>query len=223
MSDGGTPRLRASDDDRRRVAAALSDAFARGQLDYGELDARTEQVWSARYRDELFAPLSDLLPDPARILEDRAPAPRPRTAPRSPRAGAETARQQVTGEPGGQSLTFSLLGMSQKRGDWLCSPTHHTTAMLGSTVIDLRLARLTCAETTINAFGVLGAVEILVPEDVLVIGDGYGVLGAFEVTEDKKVTVAQRDLPADAPVVRVRGLGLLGSVGIRRVPRESGD
>lgn len=218
MSEDVEPGIRASDDDRRRVVAALSEAFSRGQLDYAELDERTARVWATTHRAELLTPLQDLMPDPAGVLSGppQAPADVP-----VPRAGADTARQQVTGEPGGQSFSFSLLGVSQKRGQWLSARTHASLALLGATTLDLRRARLSSHETTVWAFGVLGAVELLVPEDVIVHGDGIGVLGAFEVTRDGQVSVNQQDLPADAPVIRVRGLGLLGAVTVRRVPRGS--
>lgn len=221
MTDSGSPRLRASDDDRNRIAAALSEAFARGQLSYEEFEERTQRVWAARHRDELLTPVSDLMSNPARVLEQRM-SPHTGTVP-TPRAGAGTARQQVTGEVGGRALSFAALGLSERRGDWLISPTHVSLSVLGSTVIDLRHVRLASEETVITAFGVLGAVEILVPEDVLVVGEGYGILGAFEITRDRRVTVSQRDLPAGSPVVRIRGLGLLGSVSIRLLPRKSGD
>lgn len=213
MSAEDHPRLRATDDDRHRVTAALSEAFSHGQLDYEELDVRTRQVWAARHRDELLAPLADLVADPAHVLDSPGLALRPEApAPVAPR---------VTGEAGGRVLSFATMGMSEKRGNWLLARAHTSLALVGATVLDLRRARLTGPETTITALGLLGSVEILVPEDVRVLGEGVGVLGSFEVRRDDDVAVSQDDLPTDAPVVRVRGLGLLGAVVVRRVPRAS--
>lgn len=222
MSEDVSPDYRASDDDRSRVAQALSESFSRGQLTYAELDERTAQVWAATFRAELLAPLSDLMPDPAGVLDEQPPAAQVSPAP-ARRTGAETAQQQVTGEPGGKSFSFSVVGASQKRGHWLCARNHVSLAVVGATTLDLRRARLAAQETTIWAFGIVGAVELLVPEDVLVIGEGIGIVGAFDVGKDREVTVEQRDLPADVPVIRVRGLGLVGAVSVRRVPRNATD
>lgn len=219
MSEEASPGLRASDSDRQRVAQALSEAFSNGQLSYSELDDRTAQVWAATHRSELLAPLRDLMSDPAGVLSGEpptVPAPTPAS-----RIGAETARHQVTSESGGQTFSIAMVGVSQKHGQWLVARNHVSLSMIGATTIDLRRARFAAPETTIWAFGIVGAAEILVPEDVSVIGEGIGVVGAFEVTKDKEVTVEQKDLPVDAPVIRVRGLGLVGAVTVRRVPRDA--
>lgn len=70
-----TPPLRADDEDRNRITTALGEALSRGQLSYAEFDERTGQAWAATHRAELLALLADLLPDPARLLDDRSPAP----------------------------------------------------------------------------------------------------------------------------------------------------
>lgn len=229
MSEGDSPRMRASDDDRNRVAAALSEAFSRGQLDYEEFDDRTKQVWEARHHDELLATLSDLMPHPARVLDGQLPALRPDPSPDPVRPspdrvpGHDLARRQVTGEPGGQSFTFALMGASEKRGDWLVAPEHVTAAVMAGTEVDLRRARFQGPETVITAIALMGGVDVVVPEDVRVVNDGIGVMGAFEIEEDDDVTIEMRDLPADAPVVKVRGLAIMGGVSVRRARRDSTD
>lgn len=225
MNEGTPSRLRASDDDRERVTAALSDAFAGGQLDYEEYDERARRVREIRHREDLLAVLTDLMPDPAAAL--RAPPPSiPRdTEPGLPEPTTGTVSElgipQVTGEPGGQVVSFAVMGLSEKRGDWLLGRGHTCLSLMGGTVLDLRRARFTARETTIWAFGVMGSVEILVPEDIRVLGDGVGVLGSFEVRRDDDVSATPDDLPPGAPLLRVRGLGLVGAVVVRRVRRES--
>lgn len=221
MSEDATPDLRASDGDRQLVAQALSQAFSRGQLSYSELDDRTAKVWAATFRKELFVPLADLMSDPASVLVEASPDPTALTPMRH--TGAEIAKPHFTGGSVGQRFSFAMVGASQKRGHWLIARQHVSVSLVGATTLDLRRVRFTAPETTIWAFGVVGAVEVLVPEDVLVHSDGIGIVGAFEVTKDKEVTVEQRDLPADAPVIRVRGLGLVGAVSVRRVPRAATD
>lgn len=224
---GETPPLRADDEDRNRVATALSGAFSRGQLSYAEFDERTAQAWAATHRGELLALLADLLPDPAAIFDDRSPVPRPGGDPepvgQHRPADSGIARRKVTGETGGRSLTLAVMGSSEKRGDWLCAPHHMSIALMAGTELDLRQARFQAAETTITAVALMGGTDITVPHDVRVINDGIGVMGAFEIEEDEDVTGAMAELPADAPVIRIAGLALMGAVSVRRAHRDSTD
>ncbi len=224
---GETPPLRADDADRNRVATALGEAFSRGQLSYAEFDERTGQAWAATHRTELLALLADLLPDPARLFGERSPVPRPDDEPESVRAASPEdpgiARRQVTGEDGGRSLTLAVMGSSEKRGDWLCAPHHVSIAVMGGTELDLRRARFRAAETSITVVAVMGGTDITVPHDVRVINDGVGVMGSFEIKEDEDLTGAMTALPADAPVLRITGLGLMGEVVVRRAHRDSTD
>lgn len=214
VSDPDHPRIRASDDDRNRVVAALSEAFSTGRLDYAEFDERTQQVYATRFRDELHAPLSDLFPDPAAVVESPLPAVRPDNPVTEPTS------QQVTREQGGDRLSFSLMGGSEKTGNWLCAPSHVSVAIMGGNDIDLRHSRLGAQTTTITAIAVMGEIEIYVPEDVRVVCDGVGIMGGFEVSTDDSVAVRMEDLPEDAPVIRVTGVGLMGGVGVTRISRD---
>lgn len=218
MSDFDPNRIRASDEDRQRAAAALGEAFSHGQLDYREFDERTQTVWATKYRDELTAPLADLFPDPTAVLDHRAPAVRPDHSPQA-RAQHQPALSRVTGEPGGSAISFAVMGGSDRTGDWLCARTHTSLAIMGGTGIDLRDARLASQETVINAVAVMGGIEIIVPEDVHIISDGVGIMGGFGVSDHESVTLRREDIPADAPVIRFRGLALMGGVGVTRKAR----
>ncbi|MDO5670981.1 MAG: DUF1707 domain-containing protein [Corynebacterium sp.] len=211
-------RIRASDDDRQRAAAALSQAFSQGQLDYREFDERTQLIWSTKYREELLTPLEDLFPDPAAVLDQRTPAVRPDYSP-EPRPHQPPARSQVTGESGGDAFSVAIMGGSERAGNWLCSPTHTSLAIMGGTGVDLREARLGAQETVINAIAVMGGIEIIVPEDVRVVSDGIGIMGGFGISDDESVTLRREDIPADAPVIRFRGIALMGGVGVTRKAR----
>lgn len=54
------PEIRASDDDRERVASEIREHFAQGRLDAEELDDRLARVYAARTRAELDALRHDL-------------------------------------------------------------------------------------------------------------------------------------------------------------------
>lgn len=202
-----SPRLRASDDDRSRVVASLQEALRRGQLTLGEFDERARLAYNSRFRDELEVLLADL--DPAPTPPAR-PTPRPVPAP----------RDQITGDGGGTNLSVGLLGSTSYEGVWQIGDGHTSISIMGSTELNLSEARLPGQETVINAVAVMGSVAIYVPEDFRIISDGAGVMGSFSVEDDKGVTLRQADVAADAPVIRVRGVGFMGSVEIYRVPRD---
>ena len=207
-------RIRASDGDRERAVTALNQAFSQGQLDYAEFDERTRRIWATKYQDELLEPLADLFPDPLRVFSERIPAVRPDHAPQ-PRPS----HLQVTGEPGGDSFSFAVMGGSERTGDWLCAPTHTSLAIMGGTEVDLREARLGARETVINAVSIMCGIEIVVPEDVHIVSDGVGIMGGFGVSDDKSVILRREDIPAGAPVIRFRGVALMGGVGVTRKAR----
>ena len=128
--DDPQPRpLRATDDERRRVADELSEALGRGQIDLSEFDERTNRAWAARTRDELADPLADLVDDPWAIIMDRphpnaggavggiepfrpaSPAahrPPGEVAGPSSRDLSAVAKAHVTGETGGSTFSVAL-------------------------------------------------------------------------------------------------------------------
>lgn len=201
MTIPNPPRKRASDSERDATAKHLQDAFADGQISMSELDERSRAVYAATYADELPALVEDLSPVKH---ADREVCP---------------SRALVTGERGGSAFTLSVMGGSERTGQWLMAPTHTSITLMGGNALDLRDARLASHETTINAVAIMGGVDIIVPDDVRVIDDGVGIMGGFGIEDHRSCTVSVAELPADAPVIRVRGLALMGGVGITRAAR----
>lgn len=99
-------------------------------------------------------------------------------------------------------------------GNWICPTAHTTIAVMGGNVVDLRDALLESGHITITAVTLMGGIEIIVPEGVRVICDGMGLLGGFGSETHKSVTIHPSDLPGDAPLVRVRGLAVMGGVSV---------
>ena len=87
-------------------------------------------------------------------------------------------------------------------------------ALMGSVVIDLRQAQLSAHDTQINASSIMGEVKIIVPAHVHVVVDGTPIMGEFGMGKDKVAA----ELRPDSPVVRVRGMALMGSVTVQRQP-----
>lgn len=201
MDNPTPPRKRASDAERDTAAKHLQDAFADGQISMAEFDERSRALYAATYADELPG-----------LVEDLSPVKRPDRE-------ASPSHTLVTGESGGSAFTLSVMGGSERTGQWLMAPTHTSLTLMGGNALDLREARFAAHETTVNAVAIMGGIDIIVPEDVRVIDDGIGIMGGFGKEDHPSCTVSVADLPADAPVVRVRGFALMGGVGIIRAAR----
>ena len=94
---------------------------------------------------------------------------------------------------------------------WVVPPRHSVVAVLGGVQLDLREARFSQREVTIDIFTLMGGVDITVGEDVEVDVSGFGIMGGF----DHRATGP--GLPG-APRVRVVGLALMGGVNVKRRP-----
>lgn len=201
MNSPTPPRKRASDAERDTAAKHLQEAFADGQLSMSEFDDRSRALYAATYADELPALVADLSPVKR---PDRKDPP---------------LHALVTGESGGSAFSLCIMGGTERAGQWLVAPTHTSITLMGGNALDLREARLASRETTIYAISIMGGIDIVVPEDVRVIDDGVGIMGGFGMEDHPSCTVSVAQLPADAPVIRVRGLALMGGVGITRAAR----
>ncbi|WJY96761.1 DUF1707 SHOCT-like domain-containing protein [Corynebacterium fournieri] len=203
MDNTPEPRKRATDSDRDSTAKRLQDAFADGQLSITEFDERSRAVYNATYTDELPA-----------LTEDLSPVEHPHRA-----VASHASHAQVTGEPGGTAFSVSLMGGSERTGEWLVAPAHTSLTLMGGNSLDLREARFSAQETVINAVALMGGIEIIVPEDVRVVDNGAALMGGFGIEDHPSCTISRDDLPANAPVLRIRGFALMGGVGIVRAAR----
>jgi hypothetical protein len=219
-------RLRASAELREATQIALNTALEDGQLDYQEMQERAQRAVRVTYRDEITNLLSDLsfpahLPaatDPMFLdtlveaqaqgitnLKDYAVTPAPVVAAHGPSQG--------------QSVSMAIFGGSTKKGAWICAPKHTAFCAFGGVTVDLRNAQLTAPTTVINVASHFGGVDVVVPEDYRIMLKVLPVFGGSAVRDSKRVTINQTDLPANAPVIEVRGYAAFGGVSVRRVPR----
>ena len=197
--DGLQPRdpgaLRISDEDRHAVAEVLRRAAGEGRLDLDELDERLESAYSAKTYADLVPLTVDLPAQPGAV-----PAVGARRSPDLP----------ATSHTG----SFALMSESSRRGVWSV-PAHHTAvAVMGSVLLDLREARFQGHEVVITASAVMGDVKVIVNPSTAVVVDGIGIMGEFKEQRGK----AAADLTAGSPVVRLKGLALMGTVSVQRRP-----
>jgi len=187
-----SPAVRASDRERDAVVQRVQQAFAEGRLDDTEFDERMRAALTARTHADLDVLLSDL---PAQTS-----APVPAAAPAAGRG------------PG--RLAIALKSSVRRGGRWRVPEKYTAVVYKGSGWLDLRAAELSGPVTTILAVAYKSQVTILVPPGLRVEMTGFGVTqGADEDDPGYR-------LPADAPVIHVRGVAYKGTVEITTRPPE---
>ena len=191
-------QMRISDADRQRVADVLRDAAGEGRIDLDELEERLELTWQAKTYGELVPITLDLQA----------------TGPVMPPAGAPARRTPSPVPAVGHNSSVAIMSECKRQGVWSVPQHHSAFAMMGSVVIDLRQAQLSAHETLLNASSVMGEVKVIVPADMHVVMDGTPIMGEFTQAKDK---VAAAVGPG-SPVVRIRGMALMGSVTVQRQP-----
>jgi hypothetical protein len=198
QSPGNDPaNLRASDQDRERVANILRDAAGEGRLDMTELDERLDAVYTAKTYAELEPITRDL--------------PQAGSSPAAPRAVADPAR--YGGQPSSTSA-FAFMGGFARKGNWVVPPTFSAVAIMGGGCIDMRDARFAERTVTIHAVAFMGGIEIIVPEDSQVDVTGFGFMGAFDHS-------AHGAGQPDGPVIKINGLAFMGGVEVKRRPPKA--
>ncbi len=184
-----TPSLRIGDTQRRAVDSRLQAAVGDGILTLTEYDERSRETWGARTQADLDAVVADL--PPAAMTASAAGAP---AAGVPGRLGRPRPRWAV-----------AVLGEHNTIGPVAARQRTHALSVLGRTTVDLRRTDLP-AVVHVSATAVLGTTVVLVPVGVRVEANGMSLLGSREEHIAGAV--------AGAPTIRVRALGVLGSVEI---------
>jgi len=191
-------RMRISDADRQRVADVLRDAAGDGRIDLDELEERLDLTFRAKTYGELVPITLDLQV----------------AGPVTPPAAAPVRRTPSHVPAVGHNSSVAIMGECKRQGVWSVPEHHSAFALMGSVVIDLRQAQVSAHETQINASSIMGEVKIIVPAHMHVVVDGTPIMGDYGQARDK----APAELGPDSPVVRVRGVALMGSVQVQRLP-----
>jgi hypothetical protein len=173
---------------RERVVEALSEHFARDNLTLDDLETRMARVYSATTPQEVDA-LLDGLP----ALATGAPVPI-QVDPYSP-------------TPKLRERLVAIMSGIVRRGSWKIPRRLKVVAIMGGVELDLRQAELPPGVTEISAFVFMGGLMIRVPPGVRLETDGFAFMGGFE-DRVHEAGVAR----ADAPVVRVTGVAIMGGV-----------
>lgn len=188
--------LRVSDADREQTAEVLRKAAGDGRITFDELDERLSAAYAARTYGDLAQVTADL-PGPG-LEPPPVVAPAPGTFPAA----------RIGGTPGA-GVSIAVMSGVERSGPWVLPPRHSVFAMMGAVKLDLREARFSQREITIDVVTIMGGVDILVGEDIEVDVSGFGFMGAFDHR-------ASGPGAPGAPRVRVVGFALMGGVNVQR-------
>jgi hypothetical protein len=191
--------LRVSDADRDQVAEALREAAGQGRLTLDELDQRLDQAFAAKTYADLETVTRDL---PA--LAEGAP---------TAVGGLEDAR--IGGTPGGK-ISIAIMSEARRSGPWVVPSVYAAFAFMGGVVLDLREARFSEREVTIQAYAWMGGIDVIVPEDIEVDVSGIAFMGGFDHR-------ASGPGAPGAPRVKIIGLAFMGGVDVRRKAPKKRD
>lgn len=197
-------------DAREESIDVLAECFARDMLTVEDFERRVSIVHRAGSMAELAKAVDGIRTGVG------APG-------RTARSTSVEALQRMTpdvsaGRVRASDRAIALFGETKRVGRWIPARRNTFVAAMGSAVVDLREAMLGPGECRIQAMTFMGSVEILVPPGLHVECAGSAILGSFgEQPGDTPIV-----LDPDAPVVRVDGLAVLGSVEVEcRLPGES--
>jgi len=188
--------LRVSDADREQAAEVLRKAAGDGRITFDELDERLSAAYAAKTYGDLGQVTADL-PGPG-LEPPPAAGPAPGTFPAA----------RIGGSPGASASVAVLSGVDRS-GPWVVPPRHTCFALMGGIQLDLREARFSQPEVTIDAYTLCGGIEIIVGEDIEVDISGFGIMGGFDHR------ASGPGLPG-APRLRVYGFALMGGVNVQR-------
>ncbi len=174
---------RVSDSDRDHVVSLLRDHLAVGRLTLDEFSERTGSALAARTRGDLDTVLTNL----------------PVASEPLPQAARRRARRWIV----------AVMGQSESKGRW--RPGEHTSvvAVMGECHMDLRRAEIDGPEVVITAVGIMGSVDIVVPEGIDVELTGLSIMG------QRSLKVRDVRVLRGSPRIVIRAFPIMGEVKVR--------
>ena len=186
---------------REHTIQVLCAHYGSDHLTTQELEVRFERAYQATSDAELRGLLAGL----------------PTLAPMPPTLGAPAPMYAVSaGPPPEEKRHLVVMSDLKKRGRWTPARINSVRVIAGSATFDLREAMLARGDTNFDVSVVMGEVKFIVPPGVRVEADGFAFMGEFDDQHSSP------GVDAGAPVVRISGSAVMGSVTIKtRLPGET--
>jgi len=195
---------------REKTIQLLIDSFASDRLAVEDFEARLDQA----HRATDLASLEKLTSDLPAVVPGETPAKSSDLPARTPASRPARALPEDVRE---HQFMVAIMGGHERKGPW--TPAQKTTVLtlMGGAELDFREARLGPGVTEVDIFAMMGGVDIVVPPGIVVDSSGFALLGGFAHGPGRT-----EETPADAPVLRVSGIALMGGVDIQvRLQGES--
>ncbi|MBT8395825.1 MAG: DUF1707 and DUF2154 domain-containing protein [Gemmatimonadetes bacterium] len=192
---------------RQKAIDALCEHFANDALSVEEFERRVDEAHKAESQEEIKALLSDLPSGDLPVRKEDVGT----TAIQRPRASVPASRVKE------RSFQVAVLSGTHRKGRWIPARQNYAFSVMGGITLDFREALLPPGETEVWIFTAMGGAEIIVPPGLPVECEGLAILGGWEHRENAAVSP-----DPDAPILRVRGLALMGGVEVTtRFPGET--
>jgi hypothetical protein len=108
--------------------------------------------------------------------------------------------------------TVAFLSHVRRDGAWMLPRSFRAVAFLGNVELDLTSVCIGAGVSDVEVRSVLGSITILAPPDLRIECRGDPLAGSFEVVREAESTAS-----LDAPVVRITGMAILGTVEVKIV------
>ncbi|HVF33381.1 MAG TPA: DUF1707 domain-containing protein, partial [Acidimicrobiales bacterium] len=189
------PSVRIDDAARDRAVAFLRHHCAGGLITLDEFSDRVGAVYAATTSTDLEVVTNDL---PA-VQRPTSTAP------------ATTGRVRAAAR-----WTVSVFSGSQRKGRWRVEGRTTAVSFMGACLLDLRAAEVVGDEITITAIAFMGGVDVIVPEGIEVVLEGFAFMGG------KQASIREVPVLPGSPLVRVQAYAFMGGVTVRskRPPGE---
>ncbi|HUH05035.1 MAG TPA: DUF1707 domain-containing protein [Kofleriaceae bacterium] len=202
MTGENKPALVALRSRRDEVIEALTKHFSEDTLDLEEFEHRITEAHRAADLATLDGLVKDLEPlsAPAASTALAGPAPAP----------LEVSR------PDKKTFVAVMSGV-ERGGVWRPPKRSRLVAIMGGAELDFREALLPPGVTEVRIYALMGGAEVIVPPNLAVECDGWGIMGGFEVMDRAPVVP-----DPNQPLLRITGFAMMGGFSIEtRLPGES--
>lgn len=110
----------------------------------------------------------------------------------------------------------AVLSNMRRDADWVLPRLFRIFTFLGNADIDLTQVLLAPGTSEIEIRCIMSSVQIIAPPDLRIESEVEAILGSAEVQRQ-----ISRPAPADAPVVRITGSAVLGSIEIKIIDPDA--
>jgi hypothetical protein len=191
--------MRISDADRDRAASVLSHALAEGRLTADEHSERLDAIFAAKTQADITPLISDL-PNAAALVHAGGALVQPGSG--------------IVATAGKRTRLVALMGAFSRKGVWQVPQAMSAVTVLAGGDLDFRAAVLPPGEIRLKVTCVMAGLDIVVPPEMRVIDGAWAIMGGIEVPPE-----TPESNRADAPVLHLTGITIMGGVSVRRKPR----